>query len=125
MTKSPGNGGFASRPTLGRWFRVFLGLVMLLSAATQVAAVPVAHADSGPVLLHAADIQVESGGSGDPLHPVNECVTFACHGFWLVAGPDAGVLDRAGATATPDHDRSIAGNVVLPPLHPPKNSPHV
>ena len=125
MTKSSANDNLAARPTPGRWFRAFLGLVMLLSVATQAAAVPVAHADAGPVLSRAADLPGEPGGSGDPLHLADNCVTFACHGFWLVAGPDAGMLERAGVTALLDRDQSIAGNAVLPPLHPPNNSSRI
>jgi hypothetical protein len=95
---------------------------MLLSAATQVAAVPVAHADAGPVLSRAADLLGEPCGSGEPRCPADECIASACHGFWLMAGPDADLLIRPGTPATPDRDRSIAGNAVLPPLHPPETS---
>lgn len=121
MTKSSGNDDCALRPTSGRWLRAYLGLAMLFSAATQVAAVPVVHAAAGPVLVYASDLQVEPGGSGEP-HPANECVASACHGLWLVACPEGDLLVRAGAPATLGRDRSIAGNVILPPLHPPKNS---
>ena len=122
MTKSTGNDRLATSPTPGLRLGAILGFAMLVAAATQVAAVPVAHADSGPVFLHAADLSVEPGESGDPLHSADECVTVACHGFSLVAAPETGVLTQAGAPATLDRDRSVAGIVVLPPLHPPNNS---
>lgn len=122
MTKSYGKNGFASRPTLGRWLRAFLGLVMLLSAAMQVAAVPVAHADAGPVFSRAADLPGSPCAPGEHRCLADECIASACHGFSLVVDPDADLLVRAGAPATLDRDRFIAGNVILPPLHPPKIS---
>jgi len=125
MAISSGNDILTSPPTLGRWLRAFLGLVMILSAATQVAAVQVAHADAGPVLSLTADLPGQPCGSGEPRCPADKCVTSACHGFWFVAGPASDLIVWAGAPAILDHDRSIAGNVVLPPLHPPKNSPRV
>lgn len=122
MSKSPGIDGFASRPTLGRWLTAFLGLVMLFSAATQVAAAPVAYADAGPVLSRAADLPGEPCESGEPRCPADECIASACHGFWLSVPSGAGVLSPTGAVVTPECDQSVAGNAVLPPLHPPKIS---
>ncbi len=125
MTKSTGNDSLATRPKPGRWLKAILGLVMLIAAATQVEAGLVVHVDSGSALLHAADLQVEPDGSGGPLHPDNDCVTFVCHGSSLMAAPETGMLTQAGTPATFDRDRAVAGNVILPPLHPPKNSFHV
>jgi len=103
---------------------VFLGLAMLLGATSQAAAVPVAFADSGSVHFHAAGLQVESDSFGGLLHPDNDmdCVTFVCHGTWFVADSDGELFVRPGMPANPARDRSIAGNIVLPPLHPPKTS---
>ena len=125
MTKSTGNNSLAPRPTSGRWLRAFLGLAMLFATATQVAAIPIAHADAGTVLFRTVDLQAEPDGSGGPLHPDNDCATFACHGAWFVASSDGELLIWPGAPANLDRDQSVAGNVILPPLHPPKISPRV
>ncbi len=120
--KSSGNNSLAPRPTSGRWLRAFLGVAMLFAMATQVAVVPIAHADAGTVLSHTVDLQAEPDGFGGPLHPADECVTFACHGFWFVASPDVSMNAPTGATTLLDRDRSVAGSAILPPLHPPKIS---
>ena len=124
MTKSTANDSRATRSTPGRWLGAFLGLVILVAAATQAAVVPLAHADAGPVVLYAADFSAAPGGSGEP-HPDDECMTFACHGNSLVAAPGAGAIAQASSTVTFDRDLSVAGIAILPPLRPPKNSPRI
>ncbi len=125
MTKVSDSDGCVSWPTFRRWLGMFLGLAILLGAAVQAAAIPVAFADSGPVLSRAADLPAEPCEPGNHCCLTSECIASACYGFGLVAGSDADVLAWLGAPARLSRDRSIAGIAVLPPLHPPKNSSRI